>query len=120
MLSSIKSLTMFSIPFARGREANSFFEKQIPVYIREQISEHIEPFFQKEKLKKSVRAQLVPLNEKEYNVELGLYESISPLMELSFYAGDRKTAAAIIRNFKANSEKIYGEILTSIIGDEEK
>jgi len=104
----------------KGREANSFFEKQIPVYIREQISEHIEPFFQKEKLKKSVRAQLVPLNEKEYNVELGLYESISPLMELSFYAGDRKTAAAIIRNFKANSEKIYGEILTSIIGDEEK
>lgn len=104
----------------KGREANSFFENQIPIYIREQIAEHIEPFFQKEKLKKSVRAKLVPLNDKEYNVELGLYESISPLMELSFYAGDRKTAAAIIRNFKANSEKIYGEILTSIIGDEEK
>ena len=60
------------------------------------------------------------LNDKEYTVELGLYESISPLMELSFYAGDRKTAAAIIRNFKANPEKIYGEILASIIGDEEK
>ena len=104
----------------KGREANSFFEHQIPVYIREQIAEHIEPFFTAEKLKKSVKAQLVPLNDKEYNVELAIYESISPLMELSFYAGDRKTAAAIIRNFKANSEKIYGEILTSIIGDEEK
>ena len=104
----------------KGKEANLFFEHQIPVYIREQIAEHIEPFFKEEKLKKSVKAQLKPLNDKEYNVELGLYESISPLMELSFYAGDRKTAAAIIRNFKANPEKIYGEILTSIIGDEEK
>ena len=104
----------------KGTEANTFFEHQIPIYIREQISEYIEPFFAEEKLKKSVKAVLVPLNENEYNVELALYESISPLMELSFYAGSRKTAAAIIRNFKANPEKIYGEILASIIGDEEE
>ncbi|MBR5809311.1 MAG: DUF4364 family protein [Clostridia bacterium] len=103
----------------KGREADSFFAHQIPVYIREQIAEHIEPFFREEKLKKSVKAKLVPLNENEYNVELGLYESISPLMELSFYAGSRKTAAAIIRNFKANPEKVYGEILASILGNEE-
>lgn len=104
----------------KGKEANTFFEHQIPIYIREQIEEHIQPFFEEEKLKKSVKAKLVPINDKEYNVELGLYESVSPLMELSFYAGSRKTAAAIIRNFKANPEKIYGEILTSIIGDEEE
>ncbi len=102
----------------KGREANSFFEHQIPVYIREQIEEHIEPFFREEKLKKSVKAKLVPLNETEYTVELGLYESISPLMELSFYAGSRQTAAAIIRNFKANPEKVYSEILASILGNE--
>ena len=104
----------------KGREANSFFAHQIPVYIREQIEEHIEPFFAEEKLKKSVKATLVPINDNEYNVELALYESISPLMELSFYAGDRKTAAAIIRNFKANPEKVYGEILASILGNEEE
>lgn len=102
----------------KGKEANSFFENQIPIYIREQIEEHIAPFFEEEKLKKSVKAQLVPINDKEYNVKLALYESISPLMELSFYAGSRKTAAAIIRNFKSNPEKVYNEILTSIIGDE--
>lgn len=102
----------------KGKEANSFFENQIPIYIREQIEEHIAPFFEEEKLKKSVKAQLVPINDKEYNVQLALYESISPLMELSFYAGSRKTAAAIIRNFKSNPEKVYNEILTSIIGDE--
>ncbi len=104
----------------KGREADSFFAHQIPVYIREQIEEHIEPFFREEKLKKSVKATLVPLNDNEYNVELALFESISPLMELSFYAGDRKTAASIIRNFKANPEKVYSEILASILGNEEE
>ena len=102
----------------KGVEANGFFERHIPIYIREQIAEHINPFFEAEKLKKSVQAKLVPMNDKEYNVELALYESVSPLMELSFYAGTRETAAAIIRNFKANPEKVYGEILDAILGDE--
>ncbi len=103
---------------AKGVEANGFFEKQIPIYIREQIAEHINPFFEEEKLKKSVRAKLVPINEKEYAVEVALYENISPLMEVSFYAGARETASAMIRNFKANPEKVYGEILTSLLGEE--
>lgn len=103
---------------AKGTEANGFFEHQIPIYIREQIAENIKPFFEAEKLKKSVVARLAPLNDKEYNVELALYESVSPLMELSFYAGDRETAARIIRHFKANTEQVYQEILTSLLGDE--
>lgn len=102
----------------KGIEANGFFERQIPIYIREQIAEHIAPFFEAEALKKSVRAKLVTINDKEYGVDLALYENISPLMELSFYAGSRETAAAIIRNFKANPEKVYGEILDAILGDE--
>lgn len=102
----------------KGVEANGFFEKHIPIYIREQIEEHIKPFFEKEKLKKSIKAKLVPLNSKEYNVEVAIYESISPLMEISFYAGPRETAAAMIRNFKANPEKVYQEILASLLGDE--
>lgn len=102
----------------KGVEANGFFERQIPIYIREQIEEHIQPFFEEEKLKKSVRAKLVPLNDKEYSVEVAIYESISPLMEVSFYAGPRETAAAMIRNFKANPEKVYREILESLLGDE--
>lgn len=104
----------------KGHEANGFFSHSIPIYIREQIKEHIEPFFEEEKLKKSVKAKLVPINENEYNVECALYESVSPLMELSFYAGSREVAARIIRNFKANPEKVYGEIFKSLLGDEDK
>ncbi|MBO5059420.1 MAG: DUF4364 family protein [Clostridia bacterium] len=104
----------------KGTQANGFFEHSIPIYIREQIAEHIKPFFEQEKLKKSVKAKLVPINDKEYNVECALYESASPLMELSFYAGSREVAAGIIRRFKANPEKIYGEILASLLGEEKE
>lgn len=104
----------------KGIEANGFFAHSIPVYIREQIKEQIEPFFAKEKLKKSIKASLVPINENEYNVECALYESTSPLMEISFYAGSREVAAKIIRNFKANPEKVYSEIFKSLLGDEQE
>ncbi len=102
----------------KGKEANGFFEKQIPVYIREQIAEHIKPFFEQESLKKSVAAKLVPINDNEYSVECALYESASPLMELSFYAGSREVAAGIIRNFKANPENVYEQIFSALLGDE--
>lgn len=104
----------------KGTDANSFFANSIPIYIREQIKEHIEPYFAEEKLKKSIKATLVPINENEYNVECALYESVSPLLEISFYAGTREIAARIARNFKANPEKVYKEIFESLLGDEDE
>ncbi len=103
----------------KGTEANGFFEKSIPVYIRDQISEHIVPFFEAEILKKSVKATLVPINDREYNVECAIYDSASPLLELTFYAGERETAAQIIRNFKANPEIVYEKITQALLGDDE-
>ena len=103
----------------KGIQANGFFERSIPVYIRDQITEHIKPFFEEESLKKSVKAKLEPINEKEFNVKCALYDSASPLLELTFYAGTRETAARIIRNFKANPEKVYEEITKTLLGDEE-
>ena len=102
----------------KGIEANGFFEKSIPVYIREQISEHIKPFFEAESLKKSVKAELVQLSDKEFCADLGLFDSRSSLLELTVYGGDRKTAAAMVRNFKKNHEKIYNEIMR-LLSEEE-
>lgn len=103
----------------RGKQANGLHNRNIPVYIREQIEEYIEPYFLEENKKKNVKAVLSPLNDKEYNVECAIYESASPLMELTFYAGDRETAARMIRNFKKNTEQIYGEFMKTLLGDEE-
>jgi len=103
----------------KGIEANGFFEKSIPVYIREQISEHIKPFFEAESLKRSVKAELVQLNDKEYCADLGLFDSRSSLLELTVYGGDRKTAAAMVRNFKKNHEKIYNTIMKLLSEEQE-
>lgn len=103
----------------KGSQANGFHYRKIPVYIREQIEEHIEPFFLEEDKKKNVKAVLEPINDKEYNVNCAIYESSSPLMELTFYAGDRETAARIIRHFKKNTEEVYTKFMETLLGNEE-
>ena len=103
----------------KGIQANGFFEHSIPIYIREQIEEHIKPFFEQENLKRSVRAKLVNVSGEEYAVECAIYDSTSPLMQLNFYAGTRSTAAKMIRNFKANPEEVYTKIMQTLLGGEE-
>ena len=101
----------------KGVQANGFFEHSIPVYIRDQIAEHIDPFFEQEQLKRSVKAKLVEINKREFGVECALYDSASPLMELTFYAGTREIAAQMIRNFKANPDEVYTKITNLLLGE---
>ena len=103
----------------KGIEANGFFEKSIPVYIREQISEHIKPFFEAESLKRSVKAELMQIADREYCADLALFDSRSSLLELTVYGGDRKTAATMVRNFKKNYEKIYSTLM-KLLSEEEQ
>ena len=102
----------------KGLAANGFFEKSIPVYIRDQIAEHITPFFEAESLKKSVKAQLKQLGDREFCAELALYDSNSALLELTSYGVDRKLSARMVRNFKKNHEKIYTEIMKLLLEEE--
>lgn len=102
----------------KGIQANSFFEHSIPIYIRDQIEEHIKPFFEQENLKHSVRAKLVELSKDEYAVECAIFDSTSPLMQMTFSAGARSTAAQMIRNFKANPDEVYAKIMSALLGSE--
>lgn len=98
----------------KGEESNGFFHKSIPIYIREPIEKSIAPFFHEEKLRKSIRAELMPINEKEYLAELGIFEGNTPLMNLSVYAGTRSMAADMIRRFKADPDGFYEKIITTL------
>lgn len=103
---------------AKGTETNGFFQKSIPIYIREPIEKSIAPFFHEEKLRKSVRAELMPINETEYLAELGIYEGNTPLMNLSVYAGTREMAADMIRKFRADPESFYKLIMETLTSSE--
>ncbi len=102
----------------KGVESNGFFQGSIPIYIREPIKKSIAPFFHEEELKKSVRADLMPLNEKEFLAECGIFEGKTPLMQLSVYGGTREMAADMIRNFKKDPEKIYRLIMKALTEEE--
>ncbi len=102
----------------KGIEANGFFYRSIPIYIREQIVDYIAPFFREEVKKSSSKAEIIPINEQEFMVQCGIYDNKTPLMELSFYAGTRKTAAQMARQFKKNQDEIYQTILYALTADE--
>lgn len=104
----------------KGKEANGFFYRSIPIYIREQIVAYIAPFFREEIRKSSTRAEIMPINEREFMVQCGIYDNKTPLMELSFYAGTRKTAAQMVRHFKEKQDEIYQTILYAMTPSEEK
>ena len=91
----------------KGIEANGFFYRSIPIYIREQIR------------KSSSRADILPINEQEFMVQCAIYDNKTPLLELNFYAGTRKTAAAMARHFKEHQDEIYQSILYAMTPPEE-
>ncbi len=99
---------------SRGREANTFFEHQIPVYIREPIKNYISPFFKEDAIKRSVTAELLPLSETEYMADFAIYDGSTPLMKLSVYAGTRKYASSMIEEFKKDPQKVYETIINMI------
>lgn len=103
----------------KGTEANGFFYRSIPIYIREQILAYIVPFFREEIRKSSTRAEILPINEQEFMVQRGIYDNKTPLMELNFYAGTRKTAAAMARHFKERQDEIYQAILYAMTPPEQ-
>ena len=98
----------------KGVESIEFFQSSIPIYIREPIEKSIAPFFKEEELKKSIRSELIPLNETEYLAECGIFEGNTPLMKLSVYGGTRKMAASMARKFKEDPDKLYRMIMSQL------
>ncbi len=98
----------------KGREANAFFHVNIPIYIREPIQQSILPFFQAEALKKSVQAEIIPLNESEFSIACKVLDGNTPLMELTFYAGTRAMAARMARHFKNSPDQVYSAVLKAL------
>ena len=95
----------------KGRDANKFFERDIPIYIREPIEEAIPPFFNEEEKKRSVRSELMPINRKEYSVKCGIYDREVPLLEMTVYAGTRENANKMLKYYNENTEKIYRAVV---------
>ena len=104
----------------KGEEANKFFEKSIPIYIREPIAEAIPLFFNEEEKRQSVKTVLMPINSREFAAKCGVYDRDTPLLELTIYAGGRDSANDIMKRFRDNTDSIYEKIVDIMTGSGEK
>lgn len=96
----------------KGLDANTFFNKKIPVYIKEPIRNAIKPLLKKQAEKDRIRSTILPINETEFCAECGIFEDDeTPLLNLTFYAGTREEASKIAERFAKNPDKIYAKIL---------
>jgi predicted transcriptional regulator len=102
-----------------GITALEYARREVPVYIREQISEQLEPLYNDTVMQNSVRAKLVPAGRGEFSAELSIYDRKTPLMQLSFYTGSKDQANSILKNFSEHPDEIYQKILKAIIPEEE-
>lgn len=102
-----------------GLQSIDFFISDIPVYIREPIANSIIPMFRSEEQKKSVTAELLPLNTEEYMADCAIYDCGKPLMQLTFYTGTRELAKQAMYNFKKHPEKVYKAVLDLLMKEED-
>lgn len=111
---SLDELTTVYELLPKGREANKFFENNVPIYIREPIAEAILPYFNEEAKKRSVRAVLLPINRREFAARCGIYDGETPLLDMNIYAGTREDANKMIKRFRENPEEIYKAVLDAM------
>ena len=112
----IDDLTAVYELLPKGRDANKFFMKNIPIYIREPISEAIPKFSNEEEKRKSIKAELLPVGRREFAAKCGIYDRNVPLLEMTVYAGSRDDANKLLRRFRENTEEIYRSVI-SIMND---
>ena len=103
--------TTFYELLPKGQQANEFFKRDIPIYIREPIKEAIPPFFKEEARKRSVRARIYPFNRREYGLECGIYDNETPLLEMLIYVGTREDANIMKKRFREHTEEIYKTVM---------
>ena len=99
----------------KGAEVADFFGKQVPIYIREPITESIKNLFIEERRKNAIQGEITPVRRDEYTADLRLLDDDKTvLMELSLYAGPREEAEKIAVYFREHSAEVYERILNAL------
>ena len=100
---------------SKGAEVADFFGRQVPIYIREPISESIKNLFIEERRKNAIQGEITPLRRDEYTADLRLIDDDKTvLMDLSLYAGPREEAEKIAVYFREHSDEVYAKILDAL------
>ncbi len=99
----------------KGLGSVSMFKDKVPLSIRDKIYDKAYQINQRSARGREVSADIVPIDEKKYMAKCGIYEWGTPLMEVSVFAGTKKSAQDIVKKFETNASKIYKLVLENMI-----
>lgn len=90
--------------------ANHFYD-MIPLEVRDYIEQGIETLFDEEKKKRSLTAEIEPVDYDKFCAKCSLSDDNIPILNLSLYAGNEELAKRMCKNFKINAAELYDIIL---------
>lgn len=101
----------------KGDKTVSMFKNKIPMSLRDKIYFKCDEMVSDMAKGRSIAADIVPIDDRNFMAKCGIYEFNTPLMEINIYAGTREQAEAIAERFKTQSSSLYKTILEKIIED---
>ncbi|MBE6013474.1 DUF4364 family protein [Anaeropeptidivorans aminofermentans] len=99
-----------------GLQALDYFEKRIPLNIRNKINKYV--LDNRKCIKKDYETTanyFKDIHAGDYTVKCGIYEDDALLMEINLSVVSREQAKLICSNWKANVNNLYGSILSKLI-----
>lgn len=83
----------------------------LPGIIKQKVDESIKGELREIRSESAVRAEFIPLSEKEFIVKCKIIENSVIIFEIQAFATSREQAVQIVQNWEQNSSKIYPEVL---------
>lgn len=99
-----------------GLASLKYFEKRIPLYIRNKISAYV--CENREQIKRGYETTanyFKDIQTGEYTVKCGIYEDDYLLMEVNITVVGRKQAKDICENWKNNTSLVYDKVLSGLL-----
>ncbi len=98
-----------------GKQTLEFFHNRIPLGLKSRLDSYMSSARKKIRNELCISADFIPENEQEYFVICKAKEDDFNLIDLKISVGTRNDANTICNNWKQHSEKIYIEIIESLL-----
>lgn len=83
----------------------------LPGIIKQKVDENIKGEFKEIKNESAIRAEFIPLSEKEFIVKCKIIENNIKIFEIQSFATSRDQAIRIVQNWEKNAKTIYPSVL---------
>lgn len=104
----------------KGRETSAITEDGIAYPVMQRAQAAVERFNREIRRSSFIKSEILPRNDKEYTVLLGLDDDISTLLTLELMAPSQKQARMLAKAFETKAERVYQSIMEILLEDEKK